>query len=66
MKYTCNIVFLLLLCFLFISCIQAGKKNQSDLYKEGKDEFVKYLEKRVDKVVKKHHLPSLTLVLVKG
>jgi CubicO group peptidase (beta-lactamase class C family) len=32
----------------------------------GTDELVKYLEKRVDKIVKKHHLPSLAIVLVDG
>jgi len=66
MKYTCNIVLLLLLCFLSISCIQAERKKKSNPNPEGTDEIVKYLEKRVNKLVKKHHLPSLAVVLVKG
>ncbi|MGD9328205.1 MAG: serine hydrolase domain-containing protein, partial [Cyclobacteriaceae bacterium] len=66
MKTTGNIILLFLLCFLSISCIQAEKQNQPDPNQEGTDELVKYLEKSVDKLVKKHHLPSLAIVLVEG
>jgi CubicO group peptidase (beta-lactamase class C family) len=66
MKATGNISMLLLVCFLFISCIQAEKVNQTISDQEATDELVKYLEKRIEKVLKKYHLPSLAIVLVDG
>lgn len=61
-----NILWLLLVCLLSISCIQAEKVDQLYLSQENPDDLVKYLEKRIHKVVKKHHLPSLAIVLVEG
>lgn len=66
MKTIGNIVLLLLLCFLSISCIQAEKKDRTDLRTQGTDVFIKNLEKRIEKIVKRHHLPSIAIVLVQN
>ena len=65
MKYKRNILLLLLVCLLSISCFLVENKESNNSLAEEYDGLVDYVEKRIEKVVKKHHLPSLSIVLVR-
>lgn len=65
MKAKRNILLLLLICLPSISCFQVENKDSDNSHANEYDGLVDYVEKRIEKVVKKHHLPSLGIVLVR-
>jgi len=48
-----------------ISCFQVENKDSNKSFANEYDDLTEYLEKRIHKLVKKHHLPSFAIVLIK-
>ena len=65
MKSKRNILLLLLVCLPSISCLQVENEGSKNTLANEYEGLAEYLEKRIHKVVKKHHLPSIGIVLVK-